>query len=92
MVELFYFLLILIVIIFAYGVSTQALMFQKQEFDFYLLEKVFFSGYFILFGTNPYSEMILISVLKMILLLIKIVLIILAPKYHFLFILFTLCF
>ena len=49
----------MVVIIFAYGVSTRALMFQKQDFDFYLLENVLFSGYLILFGTNQYSEIML---------------------------------
>ena len=59
MVELFYYFLILIVIIFAYGISTRALMFQMQDINLYLLETVFFSGYFVLFGTNQYSDIML---------------------------------
>ena len=56
---MFYYILILIVIFIAYGVITQALIYQKQEFNIYLLENVFFSGYLVLFGSNIYSDIML---------------------------------
>ena len=48
--ELMYFFLIVIVFIFAYGVSTQSLMYHNQEFDFELLKNVFFPAYFVIGG------------------------------------------
>jgi hypothetical protein len=48
--ELMNFLLIVLVFIFGYGVSTQSLMFHNQKLDLSLLKNLFFSAYFILGG------------------------------------------
>lgn len=44
------FMLIVLVFIFTYGVSTQSLMYHNQKFDFNLLKNLFFPGYFVLGG------------------------------------------
>lgn len=48
--ELTFFMFIVIVFIFAYGVSTQALMYHNQEPDLSLLKNVFFPAYFVIGG------------------------------------------
>lgn len=48
--ELMYFMFIVIVFIFAYGVATQALMYHNQEFDLSLLKNIFFPAYFVIGG------------------------------------------
>jgi hypothetical protein len=52
-------MLVLLVIIFAFGVSTQALMYEKQEINIFLLEKIFFNAYMVIAGENGYSEIML---------------------------------
>ncbi len=48
--ELFYFISIVLVFIFAYGVSTQSLMYHNQELSFDLLKNVFYPAYFLVVG------------------------------------------
>lgn len=48
--ELMVFLLIVIVFIFAYGISTQALMYHNQELNLNLLKNIFFPAYFVIGG------------------------------------------
>lgn len=48
--ELMYFIFIVIVFIFAYGVATQALMYHNQELDLSLIKNVFFPAYFVIGG------------------------------------------
>lgn len=45
-VKLFYFFLVLLVFIFAFGISTQSLMYPNQRVDKYLLKKIFFASFF----------------------------------------------
>ena len=48
--ELMYFILIVLVFIFAYGVSTQSLMYHNQKLELALLKNIFFPAYFMLGG------------------------------------------
>lgn len=48
--ELTYFMFIVIVFVFAYGVATQALMYHNQDPDLSLLKNVFFPAYFVIGG------------------------------------------
>lgn len=48
--QLAVFLFIVIVFIFAYGISTQALMYHNQELSFSLLKNVFLPAYFVIGG------------------------------------------
>jgi hypothetical protein len=50
MYELMYFMFIVIVFLFAFGVSTQSLMYHNQELDAGLLKQVFFPSYFVIGG------------------------------------------
>jgi transient receptor potential cation channel subfamily M protein 2 len=50
MIELFYFISIILVFIFAYGVSTQSLMYHNQELNFDLIKNVFYPAYFVIAG------------------------------------------
>ena len=52
MIELAYFLLILIVIVFAFGICIQALMYHNQSLDQELMETVFFTSYMVIAGQN----------------------------------------
>lgn len=45
-----YFIFIVIVFLFAFGVSTQALMYHNQELNSELLKQVFFPAYFVIGG------------------------------------------
>jgi hypothetical protein len=45
-----YFIFIVIVFMFAFGVSTQALMYHNQTLDIELLKNVFFPAYFVIGG------------------------------------------
>lgn len=46
-IQLFYFSIILILFIFAFGVSTQAMMFPNQPLNKELLKNIFFPGFFV---------------------------------------------
>ncbi len=48
--ELAYFMLIIIVFIFAYGIATQSLMYHNQEFNLDLFKNIFFGAYFVIGG------------------------------------------
>jgi hypothetical protein len=48
--ELAYFMLIIIVFVFAYGISTQSLMYHNQAFDLDLMKSIFFGAYFVIGG------------------------------------------
>jgi hypothetical protein len=48
--ELMYFLFIVIIFIFAYGVSTQSLMFHNQELNLDLIKNIFIPAYFVIGG------------------------------------------
>ncbi|RNA06319.1 transient receptor potential cation channel subfamily M member 2-like [Brachionus plicatilis] len=48
--ELAVFLLIVVVFIFAYGISSQSLMYHNQELDLSLLKSVFLPAYFVIGG------------------------------------------
>ncbi len=58
--DLFYYSFILILLVFAFGVSTQALMYPNQTLDRYLLKNVFFPGFFIL-GKEYYTREAIMS-------------------------------
>ena len=53
--QLFYFVLIVLAFIFAFGVATQSLMYPNQALDKYLLKNVFFPGFFV-FGKEYYTR------------------------------------
>ena len=55
--ELISFMLIFLVFVFAYGVSTQALMYHNQIFDLSLLKNVFFPAFFVLGGEYEKEKM-----------------------------------
>ncbi|CAF0977505.1 unnamed protein product [Brachionus calyciflorus] len=48
--NLAYFFLIILVFFFAFGISTQSLLFQNQQLNTNLLRNVFFPSYFVLIG------------------------------------------
>ena len=50
MYETIYFIFIVVVFLFAFGVSSQALMFHNQELNSDLLKQVFFPSYFVIGG------------------------------------------
>lgn len=47
--HLFYFMILVILFMFAFGVSTQALMYPNQNLDKDLLKSVFFPSFFVIF-------------------------------------------
>ena len=47
--QLFYFVLIVVLFMFAFGVSTQSLMYHNQPLDSELLKNVFFPSFFVIF-------------------------------------------
>jgi hypothetical protein len=49
-VELLYFLLIIVLFMFAFGISSQSLMFPNSNLDSYLFRSVFFPAYFVSAG------------------------------------------
>jgi len=53
--KLLYFLLVLVLVIFAFGVATQSLMYPNQRLDADLLKKVFFPTFFFL-GHEHYTR------------------------------------
>ncbi len=53
--QLFYFMLIVVLFMFAFGVSTQSLMYHNQPLDSNLLKNVFFPSFFVL-GKNYYTR------------------------------------
>lgn len=54
-----YFLLIVVLFMFAFGVSTQALMYHNQDLNGKLLKNVFFPAYFIIGGEYYTRETIM---------------------------------
>jgi hypothetical protein len=50
LIELIYFLLIVVLFVFAFGVSTQSMMFGNQPLNAELLRQVFFPAFFIIGG------------------------------------------
>jgi len=54
-----YFISIVLVFMFAFGVSTQSLMYHNQELDRQLLKNVFFPSYFIIAGEYYTRETIM---------------------------------
>jgi transient receptor potential cation channel subfamily M protein 2 len=48
--ELVFFLLIMLVFIFAYGISTQSLMYHNQALDLSLIKNIFFGSFFVIGG------------------------------------------
>ena len=59
-----YFLLIVVLFMFAFGVSTQSLMYQNQPLDKYLLRRVFMPSYFIIGGEYYTRELIMKSIVN----------------------------
>lgn len=45
--EMAYFMMIVLLAIFAFGIATQGLMFHNQDLDSNLLKNIFFPAYFI---------------------------------------------
>jgi len=62
--QLMYFLLIVVMFMFAFGVSTQSLMYHNQELNPDLLKNVFFPAYFIIGGEYYTYERMLFRKLK----------------------------
>jgi transient receptor potential cation channel subfamily M protein 2 len=58
--QLFYYSVILLMLIFAFGVSTQSLMFPNQKLDKTLLKNLFFPGFFVL-GKEYYTRETIMS-------------------------------
>lgn len=58
-IELAYFVIILLLIIFGFGIVIQALMYHNQEFNAQLLETVFFTSYLVLAGGNNIAYILL---------------------------------
>ena len=56
-----YFLLIVILFMFAFGISTQALMYQNQKLDKNLLRRIFLPSYFIIGGEYFTRDLIMKS-------------------------------
>lgn len=59
--ELAYFIFIVLVFMFAFGVSTQALLYHNQKLDINLLSNVFFPSYFMIGGEYYTRETIMTS-------------------------------
>ena len=55
-----YFFLIVLLFMFAFGVSTTALMFQNQDLDKHLLKNVFLPAYFMI-GGEYYTRSVIID-------------------------------
>lgn len=53
--QLFYFIVVALVFIFAFGVATQSLMYPNQVLDKFLLKNIFFPGFFV-FGKEYYTR------------------------------------
>jgi hypothetical protein len=54
--EMAYFMMIVLLAIFAFGIATQGLMFHNQDLDSNLLKNVFFPAYFIFIQHNINSQ------------------------------------
>ena len=54
-VQLFYYVIILLLFVFAFGISTQALMFPNQPVGKHLLKSIFFPAFFII-GKEYYTR------------------------------------
>jgi hypothetical protein len=65
MIDLCYFIVILIIIIIAFGVFFQSLMYHNQKLEWSLLETVFFSAFLVIAGENEISTTMLNSKFKM---------------------------
>jgi hypothetical protein len=61
MIDLCYFIVILIIIIIAFGVFFQSLMYHNQKLEWSLLETVFFSAFLVIAGENEISSTMLNS-------------------------------
>ena len=57
--ELGYFMVIVLLFMFAFGISTQALMYHNQTLDSSLLQNVFFPAFFIIGGEYFTQELIM---------------------------------
>jgi hypothetical protein len=49
-IELAYYITIILVIIFAFGISTQSMLYPNQQLNAELLKNVFFPAYFVIGG------------------------------------------
>ena len=56
MIEMCYFLIIMVVLVIGFGVFFQALMYHNQKFEKDLLENVFFSAFLVIAGENDIVE------------------------------------
>ena len=57
--QLLYFLLIVLIFMFAFGISTQSLMYSNQTLDKNLLANVFFPAYFFIGGEYYTRDLIM---------------------------------
>jgi hypothetical protein len=62
MIELCYFLIILVVLVIGFGVIFQALMYHNQEFEKDLLENIFFSAFLVIAGENDIVDKMMNSI------------------------------
>ena len=53
--QLFYFIVVALAFIFAFGIATQSLMYPNQVLDKILLKNIFFPGFFV-FGKEYYTR------------------------------------
>jgi hypothetical protein len=60
-IDLIYFMIVLIIIMIAFGVFFQSLMYHNQEFDWELLETIFFSSFLVIAGENEITSIMLNS-------------------------------
>jgi hypothetical protein len=71
MIEMCYFLIILVVLVIGFGVFFQALMYHNQKFEKDLLENVFFSAFLVIAGENDIVEKMMNSMPSIIILIIS---------------------
>jgi hypothetical protein len=62
MIEMCYFLIIMVVIVIGFGVFFQAMMYHNQKFEKDLLETVFFSACLVIAGENDIVEEMMNSI------------------------------
>jgi len=59
-VQMIYFLLIVLLVMFAFGIITQSLMYPNQELNVALLKRVFLPSYFVI-GTQFYTRQLMMN-------------------------------
>ena len=62
MLDFWYFMVILFIIILGFGVFFQALMYPNQSLDWFLIENVFFPSFMVLGGENDIANQMLRSI------------------------------